>query len=49
MLIACKDSEAIKDLKSLLSIEFEMDLGNAKKTLGMEIYRERKEDFLYLS
>jgi len=50
MLIACKDKSLISKLKSQLSREFEMkDLGAAKKILGMEIQRDRKEGKLYLS
>ena len=50
MLIAAKDKWEIRKVKAQLSEEFEMkDLGPAKKILGMEILRDRKESKLYLS
>ncbi|KAG7554353.1 GAG-pre-integrase domain [Arabidopsis suecica] len=50
MLVACKSSEAIAQLKKDLSLKFEMkDLGPAKKILGMEIIRNRAEGVLWLS
>jgi hypothetical protein len=50
MLIAAKSKIDIVNLKAQLSSEFEMkDLGAAKKILGMEISRDRKYAFLFLS
>jgi hypothetical protein len=50
MLIAAKSMKDVAALKSQLSSEFEMkDLGAAKKILGMEITRDRKSGFLFLS
>jgi hypothetical protein len=50
MLITAKSMLEIKRLKSLLSDEFEMmDLGAAKKIIGMEFHRDRKAKKLYLS
>ncbi|KAG8497073.1 hypothetical protein CXB51_008352 [Gossypium anomalum] len=50
MLIAAKDKGEIRKVKAQLSEEFKMkDLGPAKKTLGMEILRDRKASKLYLS
>ena len=50
MLIAARDEEEIRKVKSQLSVEFEMkDLGEAKKILGIEIVRDRKAGSLYLS
>ena len=50
MLIAAKDRAEIERVKSQLSKEFDMkDLGAAKRILGMEIQRDRKEGKLYLS
>ena len=54
MLIACKIKDEIEVLKELLSSEFDMkDLGHAKKILGMDIKRNRKEgnneDFWYVN
>jgi len=49
MLIAAKDKKEIAKLKAQLNNEFEMDLGAAKKILGMEIIRERHVEKLYLS
>ena len=49
MLIASKDMSRIKDLKEKLKSEFDMkDLGNARKILGIEILRVRKENRLCL-
>ena len=50
MLIASKDKEEVKHLKSRLAEEFDMkDLGPAKKILGMEILRDRNGRTLRLS
>ncbi|GJR53654.1 transposable element [Tanacetum coccineum] len=50
MLIASKNMSEIDQLKAQLKSEFEMkDLGAAKKILGMEIIRDRRERRLYLS
>ena len=50
MLIACKIKDEIEALKELLSSEFDMkDLGHAKKILGMDIKRNRKEGTMFLS
>ncbi|KAH9754884.1 Integrase catalytic domain-containing protein [Citrus sinensis] len=44
MLIACKLRDEIEELKKLLSSEFDMkDLGYARKILGMDIRRNKKE------
>ncbi|CAM8974082.1 unnamed protein product [Rhodiola kirilowii] len=49
MLIASHDIAAINDLKVQLSTNFEMkDFGGAKKILGMQIKRNRKEKRLFL-
>lgn len=43
MLVAAKSKQKIKELKNLLSGEFDMkDLGTAKKILGIEIHRDRR-------
>nr|GEU41699.1 putative reverse transcriptase domain-containing protein [Tanacetum cinerariifolium] len=45
-----KNMAIINDLKALLKIEFEMkDVGVAKKILGMEIWRDRKAGWLWVS
>uniref|UniRef100_A0A3Q7EZJ0 Reverse transcriptase Ty1/copia-type domain-containing protein n=1 Tax=Solanum lycopersicum TaxID=4081 RepID=A0A3Q7EZJ0_SOLLC len=50
MLIAAKKKYDIQKLKGLLSAEFEMkDLGAARKSLGMEIIRDRERRKLFLS
>ncbi|KAH9650014.1 hypothetical protein KPL70_026198 [Citrus sinensis] len=50
MLIACKQRDEIDALKLLLSLEFDMkDLGHAKKILGLEIRRNRKEGKIFLT
>ena len=50
MLIASKDKEEIKCLKSKLAKEFDMkDLDSTKKILGMEIQRDRNVGTLRLS
>ncbi|KAH9782190.1 Integrase catalytic domain-containing protein [Citrus sinensis] len=50
MLITCKIKDEIEALKELLSSEFDMkDLGHAKKILGMDIKRNRKEGTMFLS
>ena len=50
MLLAYESMTEIARVKRLLNLEFEMkDLGHAKKILGMEITKNRKEKVLYLS
>ena len=50
MLIACKERDRIEALKELLSSEFDMkDLGHARKILGMDIMRNKKEGIMFLS
>ena len=50
MLIACKQREAIKELKMQLNTEFEMkDLGPATRILGMQIVRDRPARTLFLT
>ena len=50
MLIACSEREDIKALKQLINSEFDMkDLGPAKKILGMEIIRNRRNCTMILS
>jgi len=50
MLIASKSRPTIDKLKKNLSFSFEMkDLGEAKKVLGMEIERDRKDDKVSLT
>lgn len=50
MLIASKNSDDIKRLKNLLKGEFEIkNLGNAKRILNMDIYRDRVVGTLFLS
>jgi hypothetical protein len=50
MLIAAKDKTHIGEIKSQLKLEFDMkDMGVARKILGMEISRDRKEGKLWLS
>ncbi|KAI3818026.1 hypothetical protein L1987_11828 [Smallanthus sonchifolius] len=50
MLLACRDKDQIKATKEMLMAEFEMkELGEAKKILGSEIYRDRKVGILKLS
>lgn len=47
MLLISKSVNCIKDIKSKLSLEFDMkDLGNAKKILGMIISRDRNNSTL---
>ncbi|CAM8971190.1 unnamed protein product [Rhodiola kirilowii] len=49
MLIASKDLVVINDLKHQLNTNFEMkDLGAAKRILGMQIQRDRKQGTLFL-
>lgn len=49
-LIASRYINHIHNLKTLLSSEFEMkDLGEAKKILGIEIHKDRKNGVLKLS
>ena len=50
MLLASQSTIEIARVKRLLNLEFEMkNLGYAKKILGIEITRNRKEKVLYLS
>ena len=50
MLIVGQDANMIQKLKMELSKTFDMkDLGSAKRILGMEILRDRKEGKLWLS
>lgn len=50
MLLAAKKMNEIVKLKKLLSSEFDMkDLGGARRILGMDIFRNRKEGTLKLS
>ena len=50
MLLTNQSMTKIARVKRLLNLEFEMkDLGHAKKILGIEITRNRKEKVLYLS
>ena len=50
MLIASKSKDEIEKLKTQLNQEFEMkDLGEAKKILGVEIYRDRARGKVSLS
>ncbi|KAH9781781.1 hypothetical protein KPL71_008610 [Citrus sinensis] len=50
MLLASKDRSEIKKLKDLLNAEFEMmDLGCAKRILGMDIIRNRAAGTLFVS
>ena len=50
MLIVAKNKSDIQKLKGCLSAEFDMkDLGVARKILGVEIYRDRKQRKLFLS
>lgn len=50
ILIESKSKEEIREIKKLLSSEFEMkDLGCAKQILGMQIIRERNKNLLFLS
>ncbi|GKB79940.1 retrotransposon protein, putative, ty1-copia subclass, partial [Tanacetum coccineum] len=50
MLIACKSKAEIGSTKSLLKKEFDMKkLGEAKKILGMEIFRDRSHKILKVS
>lgn len=50
MLIASKNSHDIKSLKNLLKGDFEIkNLGNAKRILDMDIYRNRVVGTLFLS
>lgn len=49
-LIACHDKVEIDQLIGLLSSEFEMkDIGPAKKILGVEIIRNRKNETMFLT
>jgi len=50
MLIACKEMEFINELKHQLSNTFEMkDLGAAKKILGVQLKRDRKNGIISLT
>ncbi|TXG62446.1 hypothetical protein EZV62_009440 [Acer yangbiense] len=50
MLIASSDITEIRKLKGQLSMEFEMkDLGAAKRILGMNISRDRRNNSLFVS
>ena len=50
MLVACKDLSEIARFKEEMSRQFEMkDLGQAKKILGMNIERDKKNEKLILS
>ena len=50
MLLACKDKSQIQEVKRILKSEFDMmDLRNARRILGMEIVRNRKDRTLFLS
>ncbi len=50
MLIAEKDKFEIRRLTAKINSKFEMkNLGVAKKTLGMEIYRDRSSSRVFLS
>ena len=50
MLLTGQDMKEIQIVKSLLHSEFEMkDLGHAKKILGMNIFRDRKKNLLFLN
>jgi len=50
MLIASRNLSKIKEAKKMLSTEFDMkDLGYAKRILGIDIKRDRKQKLLYLS
>lgn len=50
MLIACKEMEFINELKQQLSNTFEMkDLGAAKKIIGVQLKRDRKNGILSLT
>ncbi|KAK9066710.1 hypothetical protein SSX86_014033 [Deinandra increscens subsp. villosa] len=50
MLLACDSVQVIKDTKEMLSSRFEMkDLGQARKILGMQIQRDRKNRMLKLT
>ena len=49
-LIACKVREEIEALKQMLNSEFDIkDLGHAKRILGMEIIRDRRNGTMFLS
>jgi len=50
MFIVAKSKSDILKLKNLLSAEFDMkDLGAAQKIMGMEIYRDKDKNKLFLS
>ena len=50
MLIASHDMEEIDHLKLLLSSEFEMkELGEVKRSLGMNIIRDKSKKVMFLT
>lgn len=50
MLIAYKEIGEIKELKLMLSLEFQMkDLGLVKKILGVEINMNRSKGLIFLT
>ena len=50
MLLACKDKSQIQEVKRILKSEFDMiDLGNARRILGMEIVRNKEDSTLFFS
>nr|XP_048331295.1 protein TRANSPARENT TESTA 1-like [Ziziphus jujuba var. spinosa] len=50
MLIACKHMDEIDNLKKLMSSKFEMkDLGEAKKILGINIFRDKENWEIFVS
>jgi hypothetical protein len=50
LLIACADKTTLDAIKKALSMKFEMkDMGEARKCLGLEIFRCRKDGILSVS
>jgi hypothetical protein len=49
LFVVKEKKEKITKLKAQWIREFEMDLGAAKKVLGMKIVKEKKSDKLYLN
>jgi Reverse transcriptase (RNA-dependent DNA polymerase) len=50
LLIACNDKASLDEIKKSLSMTFEMkDMGDARKCLGLEIFRNRKAGILTVS
>ena len=50
MLIASTNKQEIERLKHQLKTKFEIkDLGEAKKILGMQIFRNRKKEIMFIS